>query len=121
MKKTCYCGIAFETNIPHKIYCSFKCKNISNLSKVAPDKGKHYKYKQRYNISLEEFNTMFANQNGCCKICKRHQSVFSKTLNVDHVHETGEVRGLLCNQCNQALGLMKENKETIKSMLEYIQ
>lgn len=63
---------------------------------------------------------MFEEQAGCCKICKRHQSEFKKRLDFDHCHETGKSRGLLCNQCNQALGLMKDNKENIKAMLEYV-
>ena len=63
---------------------------------------------------------MFNEQNGCCYICKRHQTEINHKLNVDHCHKTDKVRSLLCNQCNQALGLVREDPEVIQAMLEYV-
>lgn len=59
---------------------------------------------QRYNISIEEYNILLKIQHECCAICSKHQSEFVKGLGVDHDHETGLIRGLLCFTCNGALG-----------------
>jgi hypothetical protein len=42
-------------------------------------------------------------------------------LMVDHCHATGKVRGLLCHNCNRALGLLKDDKSTIRRALEYLE
>lgn len=59
---------------------------------------------KKYGITLEDYNKMFAEQNGCCAMCGRHQSEFKRALAVDHNHITGAVRGLLCMRCNTTLG-----------------
>jgi hypothetical protein len=63
---------------------------------------------------------MFLEQEGCCMICKIHQSQCKQNLHVDHDHETGQVRGLLCQKCNHALGLFKDNPQIIQAALEYV-
>src|SRR4030042_5864910 len=68
-------------------------------------KGKIIKYK--YGITSNEYNELFEKQNECCAICGEHQSKFNKAFAVDHNHETGEVRGLLCQNCNNVLGHSK--------------
>ena len=73
-----------------------------------------------YGLTLEDYNQMFEEQNGCCKICNRHQTDFKKRLHVDHCHNTNKVRGLLCHNCNLALGRFMDNPETIKAALEYV-
>lgn len=57
--------------------------------------------KIRYGISLEQFDELFEKQQGCCAVCHRHQNEFKKRLAVDHDHKTGEIRGLLCDNCNR--------------------
>jgi hypothetical protein len=57
----------------------------------------HYsQLKKTYGITHEDYTEMFCEQEGRCKICRRHQEEFTKRLFVDHCHETGVVRGLLC-------------------------
>lgn len=73
-----------------------------------------------HGISWEDYNEMFKEQNGCCKICGRHQSEFKVRLHIDHCHRTNRIRGLLCGPCNQALGLVRENVKTIEAMKEYV-
>jgi hypothetical protein len=61
---------------------------------------------------------MVALSNGGCWVCERKpQSHFS--LHIDHCHKTKKVRGLLCQRCNQALGLMKDNGILLKKLAEY--
>jgi len=107
------CETSFITSFSNRKRCSRKCTEEFH-EKV------YKKFIWPYGITLEEYNQMFAEQDGCCKICKRHQSEFKGRLNIDHCHSTGRVRSLLCNQCNQALGLVRENKEVVKNMLEYL-
>lgn len=79
-------------------------------------------FRYKYKITEKEVQALLDSQKGCCAICKK-SLVFpdsKKSYAVDHNHETGEVRGLLCGECNKALGLMKESKEAILQMLNYI-
>lgn len=64
----------------------------------------NYFIKWHYNITREEYNELFNNQEGKCAICGRHQSEINHRLCVDHDHATQEIRGLLCKRCNTVLG-----------------
>lgn len=80
--------------------------------------------KKKYGITLEQYNAMFIFQGGVCLICGYPETVSRngkiKNLAIDHNHATGEIRGLLCQKCNQALGLLNENPVIIRSLLKYI-
>ena len=65
--------------------------------------------KMSYGLTPEKWQEMFEKQKGCCAICEKHQSQFKAKLCVDHNHETGKVRGLLCPSCNHLL-IALENK-----------
>ena len=73
-----------------------------------------------YGITLDEYNQMFAEQEGKCLICGRHQSEFKNALGVDHDHVTGEIRGLLCTHCNNALGCVNDNIDLLYKLIEYL-
>lgn len=96
------------------------CVDKRNKSRD-PMKEKATKLKGLYGITLDDYNQMFATQNGNCAICKRNQSQFKKMLFVDHCHTTGMIRGLLCSMCNQAIGLLQDNVEIIKSAAKYLE
>lgn len=64
----------------------------------------------RYKLTPEQFETMLEQQKGRCGICKEERN---ERLCVDHDHETGEVRGLLCRQCNKALGGFRDSQELL--------
>jgi hypothetical protein len=86
--------------------------------------GEKYKRIQRnsqlkqYGISLEEYEKLFENQNGVCAICLNPPG--NKMLSVDHCHNSGKIRGLLCHTCNSGIGMFKENKTFIKRAWEYL-
>jgi hypothetical protein len=73
---------------------------------------------------LEQFNAMLQDQSGCCAICDRHITELGegrwKTLGVDHDHDTGEVRGLLCHSCNSGLGMFREDTRLMERAAKYI-
>lgn len=77
--------------------------------------------KKRYGITLEQYELLFAKQNQCCAICKKHQSEFDTSLAVDHCHLTGKVRGLLCYNCNMGLGRFKDNINYLKEAILYLE
>lgn len=64
-------------------------------------------YQRRYGITLEQYDRMAGAQRGRCYLC-RQEPTNDKRLFVDHNHETGEVRGLLCFQCNFLEGLLAQ-------------
>jgi len=76
--------------------------------------------KRRYGLSVEQYNKMFNDQNGCCDICGKHQSECKQRLQVDHNHTTGAVRGLLCWNCNSMLGKVYEDVTILRNMILYL-
>lgn len=71
-----------------------------------------------YNITLDDYDKIYAKQGGVCAIC-RLPEVFNR-LQVDHNHKTGKVRGLLCLHCNNVLGKAKDSIETLEKAIEYL-
>jgi hypothetical protein len=82
--------------------------------------------KHRYNITLEEYNNLVIKQNGVCAICKEPETSIDprnkrkRILSVDHNHQTGQVRGLLCILCNQAIGMLKEKSDNFLNASKYL-
>jgi len=77
-------------------------------------------YKRKYGITLEDYNKIFTEQKGCCKICNTHQVELKIRLAVDHCHTTGKVRGLLCDTCNRGLGYLKDSPELLNNAINYL-
>lgn len=76
--------------------------------------------KQRYNLSLEDYEKLLDSQNGQCKICGVTKCTVYDYLSVDHCHDTNNIRGLLCNSCNTGLGLLNDDTKTVKKALKYL-
>lgn len=81
---------------------------------------KNWQLKKSFNISLEEYETLVKKQNECCACCGKHQSELRVALNVDHCHDTGKVRGLLCWDCNVGIGKLGDTEEGLQMALDYI-
>lgn len=80
-----------------------------------------YLYNRRYGIVLEEYEKMKLRQNNRCAICGVHaDDTKLKKLCVDHDHQTGYVRSLLCHGCNTGIGLLKEKEEILLKAIEYL-
>lgn len=79
---------------------------------------------KKYGITLAQFNTMFLAQDCKCKICRTELEQFSekgsKRPVVDHCHTTGEVRGILCGECNRGLGLFQDKIELVREAMMYL-
>ncbi len=73
----------------------------------------------KYGITLEEYEALLAKQNGLCAICEAPESSWG-SMAVDHNHETGEVRGLLCFNCNTALGKFNDDIQLLLKAVAYL-
>jgi hypothetical protein len=79
--------------------------------------------KRMYGITQQDYDVMLTEQNNQCAICKTTEPGGRHTSNyfvVDHCHNTGKVRKLLCHHCNTALGLVGDNIGTLQAMIEYL-
>ena len=77
--------------------------------------------KRTYGITLDQYKELFEQQEGKCRICGKHSDECPRSLDVDHNHTNGKIRGLLCNKCNQALGLFNDNVDTLRRAIEYLE
>jgi len=74
--------------------------------------------KSTHNITEEQYDKLFNKGDGECWICKESTEY---SLNVDHNHATGQIRGLLCGKCNRALGLFQDNKNIMQAAIKYLE
>lgn len=97
-------------------YIHGKCRNY--------DKTKSYRFdmhlRTRYKINSKIYQRMLKKQNYRCIICKKHKNKQKRRLSVDHDHQTGKIRGLLCDNCNLIIGYAKENIMILKNIIEYL-
>lgn len=92
--------------------------------------AKDYKLSYRYGIRLSEYESMFETQRGVCAICgqpetmkqarSRNSVKTPSSLHVDHDHETGEVRGLICWKCNVGIVKLLDNRDLVESAAKYL-
>lgn len=101
------------------------CFSLYQKTDAGKESTRKAHLKMSYNLTLEDYDRMYEEQGGCCAICGTHASAAvlgsGSRLAVDHNHETGEVRGLLCAHCNTALGKMKDSVSVLQSAINYLQ
>lgn len=107
-------------------YCSecakekyYELKSTENGRKKLKSYQRNSALKAKYGIDQQEFNRMLKNQGKKCRICLRNPKD-KETFHVDHDHDTGEIRGILCSGCNRGLGLLRDNEEIVASALKYL-
>jgi hypothetical protein len=81
---------------------------------------REYARKYYYGLTNEQYFQLLQEQGNKCAICGGINSSNKKILDVDHDHKTGIVRGLLCNQCNQALGLFGDDVRLLEVAINYL-
>ena len=80
-------------------------------------------YKYLYGIDLKQYGVMLERQKGVCSLCGKPPKAIKNhmtALVVDHDHETGKVRSLLCANCNRAVGLIEKDMKLAMKMMSYI-
>ena len=89
----------------------------NNKTRLLP-KNREAGLKSRYGLPFGSYDRMFDTQGGKCAICDEPHT--RGKLVVDHEHETGKVRGLLCYRCNNAIGFLGESHERIMRVIDYL-
>lgn len=113
--KECAIKDAAEYNKKHSEH---RRKYMRNYNKINREKIKYRQIKRVYGITKKEYLRKIAEQNNSCSICK---TTFENTkVNVDHDHETGVVRDLLCLKCNNALGCINDDPKIAMKLIKYL-
>jgi len=100
-------------------YCN-SCKRICQKENPQdPIKCRSDYLKKTYKISLIDYDNILISQNNVCAICGETPDI-KRNLDIDHCHETGKVRGILCHHCNKALGHFKDDSDIILKAYNYL-
>ena len=75
---------------------------------------------REFGVSFEFVQNLKEQQDSKCAICKMSIEIGNKSAHIDHCHSSGKVRGLLCQKCNQGLGLFKDSVIALESAIEYL-
>lgn len=115
------CGVdkpasEFRKNWRRESCLDFNCHDcVSHINRLA-----------RFGLTPDQFNEMLEAQGGACAICERPEKVVDsrngrvKSLAVDHDHESGAVRGLLCQNCNKGIGNLGDSADTLIAAAMYL-
>lgn len=115
------CGIEkdaseFRRNYRRASCLDFNCHEcVSHINRLA-----------RFGLTPDQYAEMLAAQNGACAICERPERVIDprsgrvKSLAVDHDHESGAVRGLLCQNCNKGIGNLGDSADILIAAAMYL-
>ena len=100
-------------------YCKHHHNKRTRESRERNGGARNYHLRRRYGITAVEFETMVAHQSGKCLICDRE---FTEDLRpvMDHDHETGALRGILCDPCNRGLGQFRHDVARIEAAAWYL-
>lgn len=93
--------------------------------KVTYEQNRRYNIKRKFGITQDDFNSMLQKQGGCCAICKNPSPTPSKPgavhgFVVDHCHDSGHVRAILCHRCNKAIGFMDDDPSVAQNAAKYL-
>lgn len=102
-----------------------KERRSNGLRKYNPVTEKKQKLRSTYGLEWDSYLEMYNNQKGCCDICGKFLDLDSKMKTerpyVDHCHESGKVRSLLCQHCNSGLGHFKESPLSLLKAIQYLE
>jgi hypothetical protein len=107
-----------------------QCEAARGWAKDNPDKGRLNKWRSdlkiKYGMTEEQWWEIFDKQGGKCAICgeqetSKHSSGTVFRMSVDHCHTTGKIRGILCNNCNRAIGMLKDDARMLRRAADYLE
>lgn len=116
-QKCLCCGKTFLPKNAQQKFCSANCR-----SRIW---SRDNRLEKLYKIGTEEYKIILKAQNNKCAICGKEPTRKNKDgglyrLHIDHNHLNGKVRGLLCSNCNTALGLLGEDIKILKKAIDYL-
>ncbi len=129
----------WRKNRPNPRKTCNKCKNKHDWETLKKDENRHKRhnkyrtylrikndekvkdsfYRSTYSVTYKEKLLMVEEQDNKCKICNK-EFENSKDTHLDHCHTTGEIRGILCSNCNKGLGCFKDNEDFLKEAIIYL-
>lgn len=126
----CDCKKAYQKRRRNKLGDVGRARRRASYRKNYERTTRPYKLRINFGLSETEYEQILADQHEKCAICGRTTSEINhltrngsktKRLSVDHDHTTGQVRGLLCSNCNKGLGNFQDNPALLAVALEYLQ
>jgi len=126
------CGADISHRSKQARYCDKRChdqafyqRNHQSLTDRRRPNDRANNLLKKYGMSVAEYDEMHYAQQGCCAICETPETLVRGgrviRLSVDHCHDTGRIRALLCNFCNTALGKMKDNAALLRRAAAYVE
>ena len=111
---------------PHCIECrrAYEVKSYHKHKHKRPyvyEEDKDRKLQKSYGIGYAEYLTMLDAQNNACAICGTNDTGNRKAFHVDHCHDTGKIRGLLCGNCNSGIGNLRDDINLLQRAIAYLQ
>ena len=103
----------------HRAACAERNKRCKLKN---PDVIRKRLYRQKYGITIEDYNLLIEQQGGCCAICgSTEPKGRGPFFQVDHCHVTNRVRGLLCGPCNRGIGYLQDNPTVMRRAASYVE
>lgn len=102
------------------------CTCAATLDRQKRDKegvkliNRRAKLKKSFGITVQQYDEMLDAQGGCCALCGSDFPGGRGRFVVDHCHETGKIRGLLCNLCNVGLGALRDSPQLLQKAIQYL-
>lgn len=117
-----YCPQRFATPRARQTHLGFKHKPDGfTRNKNRPEVQREWNLRKNYGIGLAEYEALLVFQGGRCAVCPATVADSStRSLHVDHDHQTGQIRGLLCSHCNRALGNVKDDPDRLLRLAAYL-
>lgn len=112
-----YASTSYRRNREQRLAYQRKYREENREKYLSCNRDWHLRTK--FGINLDEYERMREAQEGKCAICRSEPR--SRELAVDHCHETGKVRGLLCTLCNTALGKFQDDPELLAAAIAYLE
>ena len=132
LRACAHCG----KDIPRKNYppghysrlvtCSYKCAGAIKTrppeeKKLTRQQGsRQYSLRVNYGITIEEYDEVVTHQGGGCAACGHTYTGHGRRLAVDHDHQTGVTRGMLCPMCNRGMSFFKDNPDALEAAAAYL-
>lgn len=117
-----YCRVCDKALNRGGVYKDTRKKYQEDNKEKLKANSRRFHYQNKYGLSLEQYDDMRIQQDHRCYICNEHElDTHRKVLCVDHDHDTGEVRKLLCSKCNQGLGLFNDSSGLLAKASKYLE
>lgn len=100
-----------------------RCEYLRKWRKANPERSRLsiFLYATKIRVSLAQVAELYKIQDNCCALCKRHETEFTKRLSIDHNHQTGKIRGLLCANCNnRVVKVVEDHSDLIPKAQKYL-